>query len=150
MKPNWNLRVTVNDIMVKYRLFRAEVSPLCIQICPWATWERLPRWLFIMRDMFGDKAAAYATYKWVIVGHVATWLSIGQWVTSKWEFLAVNNQLVQEGSCLISCNYDNLSSWCWITRRKYHKLTKKLKSNFFSKKPTASSGKVREKICNCH
>lgn len=28
-------------------------------------------WLFGMRDMFGDKAAAYATYKWVIVGHVA-------------------------------------------------------------------------------
>lgn len=27
--------------------------------------------LFGMRDMFGDKAAAYATYKWVIVGQVA-------------------------------------------------------------------------------
>lgn len=28
-------------------------------------------WLLGMRDMFGDKAAAYATYKWVIVGHFA-------------------------------------------------------------------------------
>lgn len=36
------------------------------------------RWLlFGMRDMFGDKAAAYATYKWVIVRHAVN-RSMGQ------------------------------------------------------------------------